>query len=159
MFWFSDAPVPGCLGHLHCPSALKKGTIALIMRAEASLGDVLFGKARGAILALLYGQPDKQFYYRQITREISHASPGTLQRELDTLSQLGLIERFAAGNQVFYKANLKNPVYPELRGLVSKTVGVFQMLRSALEPLADRIAAAFVYGSMARRQEHAGKRH
>jgi len=125
------------------------------MRAEASLGDVLFDKARGAILALLYGQPDKQFYYRQITREISHASPGTLQRELDTLSQLGLIERFVAGSQVFYKANLKNPVYPELRGLVSKTVGVCQMLRSALEPLVDRIAAAFVYGSMARRQEHA----
>ena len=125
------------------------------MRAQSALGDVLFGKARGAILALLYGQPDKQFYYRQITREISDASPGTLQRELDTLSQLGLIERSVGGNQVFYKANIKFPVYPELQALISKTVGVFQVLRSALEPLASRIAVAFVYGSVARQQEHA----
>ena len=125
------------------------------MRAQRRAGDVLFGKTRGAILALLYGHPDEQFYYRQITRQISDASPGALQRELDTLSRFGLIERVAAGNQVFYKANLSYPVYPELQALVSKTVGVFQLLRSALEPLADRITVAFVYGSMARHEERA----
>ncbi|HEX5435362.1 MAG TPA: nucleotidyltransferase domain-containing protein [Candidatus Angelobacter sp.] len=126
------------------------------MRAEPSaIGDVLFGKARGAILALLYGHPGEQFYYRQITRQLSHVSSGTLQRELDTLSQLGLVERSTVGKQVFYRANVRHPVYPELRALVSKTVGVFQILRSALALLEDRIATAFVYGSVARREEKA----
>ena len=65
-------------------------TIALIMRAKAgALADVLFGKGRGAILALLYGHPDQSFYYRQITRQLGGVSVGTLQRESDTLSQLG----------------------------------------------------------------------
>jgi predicted nucleotidyltransferase len=124
------------------------------MRAEASaLADVLFGKGRGALLALLYGHPDQSFYYRQITRQLDGVSVGTLQRELNTLSQLGLIERSTIGKQVFYRANRNHPVFPELRALVAKTVGAIQVLRSALAPLADRISLAFIYGSLARHEE------
>jgi predicted nucleotidyltransferase len=127
-----------------------------MMRAEAAvLADVLLGKARGAILALLYGHPDQAFYYRQITRQLNGVSAGTVQRELDTLSQLELINRSEVGKQVFYQANRDHPVYPELRALVAKTVGIFQVLRSALAPLTDRIAVAFVYGSIARQEEKA----
>jgi predicted nucleotidyltransferase len=42
-----------------------------------------------------------------------------------------------------------------MRSLVNKTVGVFNVLRAALEPLAERILAAFVYGSVAREEETA----
>ncbi len=36
------------------------------MRARAgALADVLFGKGRGALLALHYGHPDQSFYYRE----------------------------------------------------------------------------------------------
>jgi predicted nucleotidyltransferase len=126
------------------------------MRARvAALANVLFGKGRGAILALLYGHPDQSFYYRQITRQLSGVSVGTLQRELDTLTQLGLIDRSAVGKQVFYRANRNHPVFPELRALVAKTVGAIQVLSSALAPLADRISLAFIYGSMARQEEKA----
>jgi DNA-binding HxlR family transcriptional regulator len=76
------------------------------MRAAIkTVADVLFGKARGAILGLLYEHPDQSFYYRQLTRELQSLSVGTLQRELDTLTQLGLIERSMLGKQVFYRAN------------------------------------------------------
>jgi uncharacterized protein len=126
------------------------------MRAgTGALGDVLFGKARGAILALLYGYPDQSFYYREITRKLQGLSVGTVQRELDTLSRLGLIVRSSVGKQVFYQANDSHPVFPELRGLVAKTVGAFQRLYSALEPLLDRISLAFIYGSLARGEERA----
>ena len=126
------------------------------MRADArALADVLFGKGRGAILALLYGHPDQSFYYRQITRQLNRVSVGTVQRELDTLSQLGLIDRSTVGNQVFYQANRNHPVFMELHALVAKTVGAFRVLRSALAPMAKRISLAFVYGSMAREQEKA----
>ena len=126
------------------------------MRAATEpVEDVLFGKGRGAILGLLYEHPDQAFYYRQLTRELKGLSVGTLQRELATLSQLGLIERSAVGKQVFYRANRNHPIFPELRALVAKTVGAIPTLRSALAPLADRISVAFVYGSMARREEKA----
>ena len=58
---------------------------------------------------------------------------------MDTLTQLGLIDRSAVGKQVFYRANRNHPVFPELRALVAKTVGAIQVLSSALAPLADRI--------------------
>jgi uncharacterized protein len=126
------------------------------MRAEAgALADVLFGKGRGAILALLYGHPDESFYYRQITRQLGGVSVGTLQRELDTLSQLGLIDRSTVGKLVFYRANRNHPVVPELRALVAKTVGAIQVLSLALARLADRISLAFIYGSVARQEEKA----
>jgi uncharacterized protein len=126
------------------------------MRAEVgAVADMLFGKGRGAILALLYGHPDQSFYYRQITRQLNGVSVGTVQRELDTLSQLGLIDRSTVGKQVFYRANRNHPIFPELRALVAKTVGTSQVLSSALAPLEDRISLAFIYGSMARQAEKA----
>lgn len=123
------------------------------MGAGSGLGHVLFGKVRGAILALLYGHADQSFYYRQLTRQLPGVGTGAVQRELDTLSQLGLITRTSMGTQVFYQANSSHPAFPEIRALVAKTVGVFQVLQSALLPLADRITAAFVYGSIARQEE------
>jgi len=135
-------------------NALTMRTIALIMRAgPVTLGDVLFGKGRGELLALLYGNPDESFYYRQITRRLAKVSPGTLQRELELLSRLGLIGRSTVGNQVFYRANRGHPVFPELRALVAKTLGAIQILRASLAPITGRIAAAFIYGSMARQEE------
>jgi uncharacterized protein len=126
------------------------------MRAmRKNVADILFGKGRGAILGLLYEHPDQSFYYRQLTRELKDVSAGTLQRELDILTQLELIERSTVGNQVFYRANRSHPVFPELRALVSKTIGVIPLLRSALAAVADRISVAFVYGSLARHEERA----
>ena len=111
-------------------------TIALIMRATAhALADVLFGKGRGAILALLYGHPDQSFYYRQITRQLDGVSDGALHRELGTLYRLGLIDRTTVGKQVFYRVNRNHPVFPELRALVAKTVGA-----NSGAPLSTRIA-------------------
>lgn len=126
------------------------------MRAKnKGLADVLFGKGRGAILALLYGQPDVSFYYRQIARRLKGVSVGTLQRELLTLTDLDLVTRLRFGNQVHYRANRKHPVYAELRALVSKTIGAIHVLQSALAPLGEQIVLAFLYGSMARQEERA----
>ena len=57
------------------------------------------------------------------------------------------------GNQVHYRANPACPIYEELRGILRKTFGVADVLREALEPAADRIHVAFVYGSVARGEE------
>ena len=120
----------------------------------AGLADILFGRTRGAILALLYGHADQSFYTRQIAREV-HASVGAIQRELETLAKIGLIKRTSVGNQVFYQVNKDASVFADMRGLVSKTVGAFGVVRTALEPLSNQIVAAFVYGSVARQEETA----
>jgi predicted nucleotidyltransferase len=118
------------------------------------LADLLFGRTRGAILALLYGRSDQSFYTRQIAREVD-ASIGAVQRELENLSKVGLIVRKTLGSQVFYQVNRDAPIFREMRSLVNKTVGIFSVLRAALHPLSKRIVLAFVYGSVAREEETA----
>jgi predicted nucleotidyltransferase len=121
---------------------------------ESSLGNLLFGQTRGRILGALYGKPDESFFVRQIARDVD-ISVGTVQRELTTLADAGLILRSRTGNQVFYRANREHPAYGELHALLAKTTGVFYQLAKALAPLAKRIQFAFVYGSFARGEENA----
>ena len=129
-------------------------TIVLGMSTHNGLADLLFGRTRGAIMALLYGHADQSFYTRQIAREVE-ASVGAVQRELENLSKVGLIIRSSMGSQVFYQANRDAPIFREMQTLVNKTVGIFSVLRSALHPLANRVSVAFVYGSLAREEETA----
>jgi predicted nucleotidyltransferase len=110
---------------------------------------MLFGKVRGAVLGLLYGKPDEALYMRQIIR-MTALSPGSVKRELDDLVGAELLLREVRGKQVFFQANVKNPIYEELRGILLKTVGAAGVIRAALLPLAGRIRVAFVYGSAAR---------
>jgi uncharacterized protein len=125
------------------------------MRTQlTSVGDLLFGQTRGRVLALLYGAPDQTLFVRQIARQVE-TSVGTVQRELNLLADAGLTKRSTVGNQVFYQANQEHPEYPELRALLAKTTGVYQMLKTALAPLSPRIDLAFVYGSVARGEEKA----
>lgn len=119
-----------------------------------TLSDVLFGQIRGKVLALLFGQVDKSFYVRQIARHIK-ASVGAVQRELEKLAGVDLIVRTSVGNLVLYQVNQRNPVFAEMRALVNKTVGIFNILHTALKPITKRVTVAFVYGSVARQEEKA----
>jgi uncharacterized protein len=129
-------------------------TLVLGMSTPNDLADLLFGRTRAAVLALLYGHADQSFYTRQIAREVN-TSIGAVQRELKNLSKVGLVVRKSVGSQVFYAANRDAPIFREMQGLVNKTIGTFGSLRSALHPLATGILVAFVYGSVAREEETA----
>jgi predicted nucleotidyltransferase len=113
-----------------------------------SLSDTLFGKTRRLILALLYTRPDEQFYLRRIARETG-AGLGPVQRELKQLTNAGMVTRQYMDKHVYYQANQKCPIYHELKSIVVKTAGLTDILRFALEPIADRIEATFIYGSFA----------
>jgi predicted nucleotidyltransferase len=67
-----------------------------------------------------------------------------------------LLSRSPQGNQVRYRANRSCPIYEDLASIFRKTSGLADVLREALHPLADRIAVAFVFGSMATGAQHAG---
>ncbi len=119
------------------------------------LSVALFGKTRRAVLGLLFSHVDEAFYLRQIARETG-ASLGALQREVGRLTQAGIILRTVKGNHVYFQANQNGPIFAELKGLVVKTVGLVEVLRSALLPLKKRLLLAVIYGSMARGEEKRG---
>lgn len=109
----------------------------------------LFGKTRQALLALLYARADEEHLQENLI-QLAGLGRGTVQRELEFLARAGVVRRTLRGRQVYFQANAESPIYAELRGLVVKTAGVADALRAALAPLAERIYAAFIYGSVAK---------
>ena len=112
----------------------------------------LFGKTRQALLSLLYARADEAHLQESLI-QLAALGRGTVQRELEFLARAGVVRRTVHGRQVYFQANPDCPIYPELRGLIVKTAGVGDALRVALAPLAERIRAAFIYGSVARGAE------
>ena len=121
---------------------------------ETNLGALLFGAYRRQVLALLLMHPEHSYHVREIARIIRKPA-GTLYRELNSLAEAGLLVRRPLGNQVHYMANSDCPIFEELRGILRKTFGVADVLREALESVADRIDVAFIYGSVAKGEERA----
>lgn len=116
------------------------------------LADALFSSTQQRVLGLIFGQPDRSFYATELIGLVGSGS-GAVQRELARLEQSGLVTVKRVGTQKHYQANPDSPVFAELSGIVRKTVGLAAPLRQALAPFADQIVAAFVYGSIAKRQE------
>jgi predicted nucleotidyltransferase len=141
----------------------KKGMIGPILGTQRSSGragrkslaDALFTKTQQRVLRVLFGQPDRSFYASELIRDAGTGS-GAAQRELARLEDSGLIVARRIGNQKHYQANAASPLYPELRNIVLKTVGLAEPLREALKPVASDIRAAFVYGSVAKSADKAG---
>jgi predicted nucleotidyltransferase len=121
-------------------------------RREGSLADALFSTTQQRILGLLFGQPERSFYATELIG-LAAAGSGAVQRELARLEQSGLVTVRRLGTQKHYQANPESPLYKELIGIATKTIGLAGPLREALASLAPRIVAAFVYGSVAKRRD------
>ena len=121
---------------------------------EIGMADALFTHSQQKVLGLLFAQADRQFYVNEMLR-LTGAGKGALQRELAKLASAGLVRVTQVGNQKRYQTNREAPIYEELRGIVLKTFGLASVLREALTPLAGRIQAAFVFGSVAKGADHA----
>jgi len=120
-----------------------------MVAAKTDIAGALFGKTRRSVLALLFGQPGRSFYLREIaTRAASGMSQ--VQKELQQLVAAGLVLREQRANQTHFRANPEAPIYVELLGIVTKTFGVADVLRKMLVPFKNRIRLAFVYGSIAK---------
>jgi len=124
------------------------------MGTASILSDTLFGRTRGALLAVLYGHIGESFYLRQLARR-TDITLDAVQRELRRLVAAGLAIRKTLRSQSFYTANQASPIFEEMRSLVAKTVGIHDALLDALRPLEKKITLAFVYGSTARSRENA----
>jgi predicted nucleotidyltransferase len=118
------------------------------------VADALFTSTQQKVLALLFGQPERTFYTAELIA-LAEAGSGAVQRELARLTEAGLITISRIGNQKHYQANQQSPIFEELRQIARKTFALSVPLKQALEPLAERIDLALVYGSQAKKSDTA----
>ena len=121
---------------------------------KTNLSNALFTKTQQQILHLLFGQPEKSFYSKELV-ERAGIGTGTVHRELKKLSEAGLLTVKRIGNQKHFQANPSSPIFEELKGIVRKTFGLSDPLREVLENHKDKIELAFIYGSIANRTDNA----
>jgi len=116
---------------------------------EKKLSSYLFSKTRRGLLALLFGRTDESFYVNQIVQRLGSGS-GAVQRELKMMTEAGIVVRERKGNLVYYRANSSSPIFSELKNIVRKTFGVADVIRESLASISEKIAVAFIFGSIAR---------
>jgi len=78
---------------------------------------------------------------------------GGVQRELEGLTNAGILLKSTEGRQTYFEVNKQSPVFNDLHGLISKTFGVPRIIETSLRPLAKQIWLAFIYGSFASGKE------
>ena len=122
--------------------------------APVSVADALFTGTQQRVLALLFGQPERSFFTKELIA-LTNGGSGAVQRELARLQASGLIVQTVLGNQKHYQANADAPIFAELCGIAAKMLGPADTLRRALLPLADVLHLALLYGSVARRSDTA----
>jgi len=110
--------------------------------------------ALARLLTVFLTHPEASFYQKELL-EAAKARAFTVQREVARLEAAGLVVKTPRGNRVYYQANRRHPAFEDLKRVVLKTIGLGEALRAALAPLADRVQAAFIFGSYARGQETA----
>jgi predicted nucleotidyltransferase len=141
------------MGTLQSESAIKQHRTP--PGASFGFADALFSSTQQKLLALLFGQPERSFYARELIG-LTGSGTGAVTRELSRLVQSGLITLTSIGNQKHYRANSASPVFHELQSLVIKTFGIADKIRYALLFLEASISCAFIYGSVAKGEVHAG---
>lgn len=122
--------------------------------SSRSLADALFSRTRQRVLALLFGQPSRSFYATELI-DLAGSGVGAVQRELQSLTDSGLVRVTKSGNRKHYQANPASPIFAEVCGIVQKTVGLAEPLREALAGMAAQMIVAFVYGSVAKKTDTA----
>ena len=102
-------------------------------------------KVRQNILKLLFADPQKKLYLSEIAKKIN-ASVGNCRRELDKMTEAGVLKTKKQGNLAFYAVNRQGAIYGELAKIISKTIGPEMELKKLISGLVG-VKFAFIFGS------------
>ena len=122
---------------------------------DTSIADALFSGVQQRVIGLLFGEPERSFYSNEIVRRVA-SGRGALQRELERLTQAGLVTVNLSGRQKYFQANPNSPIFNEICAIVRKTFGLTLVLKQALTSVPGSVYWAFIYGSVAKGSDTAG---
>jgi predicted DNA-binding protein YlxM (UPF0122 family) len=80
--------------------------------------------------------PEARSYLRELAKEFN-VSSNAVREELNQLKKTDLLISEKNGRQVFYKANTEHALFPELKSMVSKVMGIDQVIDSIITRLGN----------------------
>jgi len=112
------------------------------------LSAVIPSRMRVQILVRLLLNPGIRAYLRGLATEFD-VSPNAVRIELNNLRKHKVLTSEKDGRNVFYHANVKHPLFPELSSMVRKITGVDELVKSVVDRLGN-LEAAYLIGDYAR---------
>lgn len=97
---------------------------------------LISSKTRINLLLRFFFNPGTQAYLRELSKDL-HVSTNAVREELNQLTKTKLLKSKKNGRNIFYTANSDHPLFPELRSMVSKVMGLDQVIESILTRLGD----------------------
>jgi len=107
---------------------------------EAILDNLLSGiissKTRIKLLTRFFFNPKTRSYLRELAKEFN-VSSNAVREELNQLTRTNLLKSEKKGRQVYYMANTEHSLFPELKSMVSKVMGIDKVIDGIVNRLGD----------------------
>jgi hypothetical protein len=100
------------------------------------LTGLISSKTRIKLLVRFFFNPDASSYLRALSKEFN-TSTNSVREELNALTQTDLLKVEKNGRQVRYMANTDHPLFPELKSMVAKVMGIDQVIDSIVTRLGN----------------------
>ncbi len=112
------------------------------------LDSLITSKTRIKLLLKFFSNRHSKAYLRSLAEEFGE-STNAVRLELNNLSEAGYLESRENGRTIEYKANTGHPLYPELKQLVHKYLGIDSIVENVIKKLGN-VQLAFITGDYAR---------
>ncbi len=80
--------------------------------------------------------PQTRSYLRELAKEFN-VSSNAVREELNQLTRTNLLRSEKTGRQVFYQANTEHTLFPELKSMVGKVMGIDKVIDGIINRLGD----------------------
>jgi hypothetical protein len=97
---------------------------------------LISSKTRIKLLTRFFFNPSTRSYLRELAKEFN-VSTNSVREELNQLTKTKLLTSKKSGRQVFYKANQEHPLFPDLKSMVGKVMGIDQVIDGIVTRLGD----------------------
>jgi len=109
--------------------------------------NLITSKTKIKLLLKFFLNPETKGYLRQLANEFEESTNG-IRVELNKLSEAKIIESKKEGRNKIYRANVKHPLFNDIRQIVLKSTGIDKVISNILGKVGD-IHIAFLRGDYA----------
>jgi predicted DNA-binding protein YlxM (UPF0122 family) len=109
---------------------------------ESLFSGLISSKTRIKLLVRFFFNPMTRAYLRELAKEFN-VSTNAVREELNQLTKTNLLKSEKNGRSIYYKANQDHPLFPELKSMVGKVMGLDQVIDGIVNRLGD-LEKAFI---------------
>ena len=103
---------------------------------ENLFAGLIASKTRIKLLIRFFFNPETKSYLRELAKEFN-VSTNSVREELNQLTKTKLLKSEKDGRQVYYSAETSHPLFPDLKSMVSKVMGIDHVIDGIVIRLGD----------------------